>query len=91
VPQTVADSHLRSLAKGLSWRCTATLTTIVIAGAVTGSAGVALTIGGIEALAKIGIYYCHERLWFRIPWGRTTVISTDPDKARSAPTPARLS
>lgn len=77
MPATTVDSHARSLVKGLSWRVTATCSTILIALLVTGDAAVALTIGGIEAAAKIFIYYLHERLWFRIAWGRDTRVIDD--------------
>ena len=60
------DSHLRSLAKGLTWRFVASGTTIVIAKIVTGDVGVALKVGFFEFFAKIGIYYLHERIWAKI-------------------------
>ena len=64
---TIVDSHSRSLLKGLSWRVTATATTVLITLMVTGNVGTALTVGGIEAVGKIFLYYAHERVWFRIP------------------------
>ena len=60
------DSHLRSLAKGLTWRFVASGTTIVIAKIVTGDVGIALKVGFFEFFAKIGIYYLHERIWAKI-------------------------
>ena len=57
------SSHLISLAKAFSWRIVATLTTALIAYAITGEIDTALWIGGIEFFLKIGIYYAHERLW----------------------------
>jgi uncharacterized membrane protein len=60
------DSHLRSLAKGLTWRFVASTTTIIIAKAVTGETAIAFQIGFFEFFAKIGIYYVHERIWARI-------------------------
>mmetsp|Transcript_16597 Transcript_16597/g.38331 ORF Transcript_16597/g.38331 Transcript_16597/m.38331 type:complete len:111 (+) Transcript_16597:243-575(+) len=60
------DSHLRSLAKGLTWRFVASGTTIVIAKIVTGETKVAFQIGFLEFFAKIGIYYLHERIWAKI-------------------------
>jgi adenylylsulfate kinase len=45
------------------WRIVATLTTAIIAYAITGEVDTELMIGGIECLLKIGIYYAHERLW----------------------------
>lgn len=60
------DSHLRSLAKGLTWRFVASGTTIVIAKVVTGETAIAFQIGFFEFFAKIGIYYVHERIWAKI-------------------------
>ena len=57
------DSHMRALAKALTWRITATLTTACIAFIVTGELGVAVMIGGIEFVIKFFIYYGHERIW----------------------------
>lgn len=52
-----------SLAKALTWRVLATLTTIIISYLVTGRADLAMAIGGFEVTAKILIYYIHERAW----------------------------
>ena len=60
------DSRTRSLAKALSWRITATLTTALIAYIVTGEMDTAVMIGGIELILKFIIYYGHERAWHRI-------------------------
>jgi uncharacterized membrane protein len=57
------ESHLRSILKAFSWRIVATLTTAVIAFFVTGDITTAITIGGIEFILKMAIYYFHERLW----------------------------
>ena len=63
------ESHLRSILKGLSWRILATLTTITIVYLVTGEFYAALEIGGYEVVAKIAIYYVHERTWLLVPRG----------------------
>ena len=62
------DSKLRSLAKALSWRVIATLTTGTIAYLVTGELGTAALIGGVEFFVKFVIYYFHERAW---QWRKT--------------------
>ena len=56
-------SRVRSLAKALTWRITATLTTTLITYSVTAEVKTALTIGGIEFISKFVIYYAHERAW----------------------------
>ena len=68
------DSRLRSILKSLSWRITATITTIIIAYAITGNHEIAIKIGGIEVFLKLLIYYFHERLWLLIPLGKVRKI-----------------
>lgn len=60
------ESHTRSLLKGVTWRCLATLTTVIIAWFVTGEVAQAIQIGFVEFFAKLGIYYMHERVWAKI-------------------------
>lgn len=57
------ESHLRSLLKGISWRFIATGTLITIVYLVTGNIGDALSIGAMEFVVKLFIYYAHERGW----------------------------
>ena len=63
----MADSISRSIAKSLTWRITATLTTILIAYFIIGDVNTAMMIGGIEFFAKMIIYFLHERLWESVP------------------------
>ena len=64
----IRESRVRSLAKALSWRVVATLTTSIIAYLVTGNLDTAAVIGGIEFVLKFFIYYFHERTWAIISW-----------------------
>ena len=61
---------MRSVLKGITWRLLATLTTVVIAFCLTGEKGLALQIGALEFVAKLAIYYMHERVWVRIQFGK---------------------
>ena len=63
------ESHLRSILKGVTWRIIATATTVTIAYIITGEDEQALTIGGIEFVGKLFIYYLHERAWQLAPRG----------------------
>ena len=65
-PARRTESKSRSVAKTISWRFVATTTTFVIAWLVTGDIGAGAAIGGIEAVAKMALYYWHERVWSRI-------------------------
>ena len=67
------ESHLRSFVKGVSWRFTGTLDTIVIATFVTHDFSTALKIGFVEVFTKIALYYGHERVWQKIGWGKPIV------------------
>ena len=67
---TVVDNPVRSLAKAISWRATGTLDTIAVSLLVTGRIKLALSIGFVELITKICLYYLHERVWNRIPFGK---------------------
>ena len=68
-PGTLKESHLRSVLKAFSWRVIATLTTALIAYAITGELDTAIMIGAIEFVAKMFLYYLHERAWQLVPRG----------------------
>ncbi len=65
----MSESRRRSVAKSLSWRTVATLTTILIVLLFTGEIELAVAIGGVEVMAKLVIFYLHERLWQKAGWG----------------------
>lgn len=58
-----ADSNLKSLLKTISWRILGTLDTMVISYIITGNLSVAFSIGSIEVVTKMILYYIHERVW----------------------------
>ena len=60
----------RTIVKTLTWRVTASLTTFIIAWTLTGDLLIGVFIGGIEAIAKIFLYYFHERIWNNISWAK---------------------
>ena len=64
------ETAIRSLVKAYSYRCCGTLTTIAISFVITGSVVVSLGIGATEMLVKPFIYWCHDRGWSRVNWGR---------------------
>ena len=63
------ESHLRSILKSLSWRITATITTMLIAYGITRDTSISIKIGTIEVFLKLIIYYFHERIWLLLPVG----------------------
>ncbi|MEL4307943.1 DUF2061 domain-containing protein [Joostella sp. CR20] len=64
------DKLSRSIAKSISWRIVGTFDTIIISYLVTGTIKLALSIGFIELVTKMTLYFFHERIWERIKWGR---------------------
>ena len=64
------DSNLRSVAKAFSWRISGTIATVVTVILFTGEIKLAATIGGVEFLAKIGLFYIHERIWDKVSLGK---------------------
>jgi uncharacterized membrane protein len=67
------ESKRRSFLKVISWRITATLTTMLISFFITGNIDMALKIGLFELTAKILLQYAHERVWTKIKYGRYAV------------------
>ncbi|MFT5859278.1 MAG: putative membrane protein [Flavobacteriaceae bacterium] len=55
-----------SLLKTITWRCLGTLDTMLISYFLTGSLDIALSIGGIEVVSKMLLYYVHERAWIKL-------------------------
>ncbi|MDC6470229.1 DUF2061 domain-containing protein [Candidatus Pelagibacter sp.] len=66
-----ADLQKRTIAKTLTWRITASLATFIIAWILTGDFLIGVSIGSIEALTKIFLYYFHERIWNNISWAKS--------------------
>jgi sulfate adenylyltransferase large subunit len=64
------ETRARSLAKAVSWRATGSLDTFLVAFFVTGNPKIAGSVAVTEILTKIVIYYCHERVWSWVPWGK---------------------
>ncbi len=64
------ESKVRSLLKAISWRIVASLITGSIVFVVTGKGLLALSVGVIDSVIKILVYYFHERIWWLIPLGK---------------------
>ena len=58
-------SYKRHLLKTISWRVIGTIDTMVLSAIITGSWEMGLTIGGIEVITKMVLYFLHERAWYR--------------------------
>ena len=64
------EKKRRSIVKAISWRFFATLITAAIVWIMTGELKFAATVGLIDTLVKFVIYFLHERIWNKIPYGR---------------------
>ena len=64
------DSHKRSVAKAISWRAAATLTTMGIVLLLTRKLVLMFEVGLLDIIAKLIFYYLHERVWGKIRWGK---------------------
>ena len=65
-----SESPKRSIVKSISWRAIGTLDTIIISWIVTGTLSLAFSIGFIELVTKMVLYFFHERIWNTINWGK---------------------
>ncbi len=66
-------SPFRTIAKTVSWRIVASVTTFIVFYFSTGEKVATAVIGaavGVEAITKMLIYYVHERLWENVNWGK---------------------
>ncbi len=72
------DTHLRSIVKGISWRVLATMVTTMVVFLYSGELAAAAIVGSLDALAKIMLYWGHERVWQQITWGRILPTVTSP-------------
>jgi uncharacterized membrane protein len=70
------ETTARSIVKALSWRAIATMITTVLVYLLTGEAAFAAKIGLADTSIKLFVYFSHERLWNRIPFGKA---KTEPE------------
>jgi uncharacterized membrane protein len=59
----------RHIAKTITWRIVGTIDTMIIGWIITGDIYTGLTIGGVEVITKMILYFFHERIWFKINLG----------------------
>lgn len=65
-----SESPKRSIVKSISWRIIGTLDTIIISWIITGTLTLAFSIGVVELVTKMVLYFFHERVWNSISWGK---------------------
>lgn len=67
------EQKRRSVIKTISWRIWATLTTVALVFLFVGEVKIALSIGAIEVLLKMVLYFAHERFWNKITFGKKEI------------------
>jgi uncharacterized membrane protein len=58
-------SRIRHIAKTITWRIIASLTTFILAFVFTQDITKSLWLMGTEMVLKLLLYYYHERVWFK--------------------------
>jgi adenylylsulfate kinase len=67
------ETHTRSIAKAISWRVLGSVATMLLVLVFTRRLALSLAVGGIEFVAKIGLFWLHERAWDRLRFGKREV------------------
>lgn len=71
------ESYARTTTKTSTWRTIASLDTILLAYFFTGNIGTAISIGGLEVITKLILYFFHERIWASLPFGIDTSVEVN--------------
>ncbi len=64
------ESHIRSIAKAITWRTGGTIVTFAVAWTITGDLSLSAGIGLLDTVVKLGAFYVHERVWNRLDFGK---------------------
>lgn len=73
----MGEKHYRSVIKAISWRTVGTIDTMIVSFFVTGNLVMAVSIGSIEVVTKMFLYYLHERAWDSTNFGRVKPSAND--------------
>ena len=66
-------SRKRHFLKTITWRMIGTLDTMLIAWIISGDPMIGMSIGAVEIITKMILYYIHERAWYLSKWGIKTL------------------
>ena len=72
----MTERYTRSFVKAVTWRFFGSMDTLVLSWLITGQFKIAVTIMSVEFMTKIFLYWTHERIWLKIPYGKITVDPT---------------
>ncbi len=71
-------AQVRHILKTFTWRFIGTMDTVILAWLISGNAEFGLSIGGLELITKMILYYLHERTWYKIKFGLESKNRTQP-------------
>lgn len=71
------EKYYRSIVKTISWRTIGTIDTMFISYVITGNFIMAISIGSIEVITKMILYYLHERAWNASSFGKVKPTQND--------------
>jgi uncharacterized membrane protein len=64
------ETRARSIVKALTWRVTALVITTSVVWIASGSIELAASVGLVDTVIKLGVYYGHERCWLKVRFGK---------------------
>ncbi len=79
------ESSTRSLAKAISYRLLGSMSTAALIFVVSGDWKMSAGAGLLDSVVKLGLYFVHERVWSRIPYGQATEPDYQPRQNSDAP------
>ena len=71
------EKPYRSVVKAISWRTVGTIDTMIVSYFITGNLIMAASIGSIEVITKMALYYFHERAWNKLSFGKVKETGND--------------
>ena len=59
----------RHIAKTITWRVIGTIDTMLLGWLISGDPMIGVSIGSLELITKMILYYFHERMWYKTKFG----------------------
>ena len=59
----------RHIAKTITWRIIGTIDTMLLGWLISGDPMIGVSIGSLELITKMVLYYFHERMWYKTKFG----------------------
>lgn len=69
----IFETRFRSILKAVSWRIFGSLITVSLIYLFTRRLDISVSVGALDTLLKIAIYFAHERSWNMLQWGRKPI------------------